>query len=108
MKKNLLIGLIAVVFNLAGGGIWYLQSMQKAIEFLKDHTYDAIIVDHKVPEMTCVKELFAVTKFHLITGLPAVSSGNSGAGNAILAFYRRKSVISLLHLCDYTIKGAIL
>jgi hypothetical protein len=91
-EKNLLIGFIAVLFILAGGGVWYLQSVQKAIEFLKDHTYDAIIADHKIPEMTCVKELYAITKFHLITGLPAVSSGNSGAGNAIRVFRKEKGL----------------
>jgi ABC-type nitrate/sulfonate/bicarbonate transport system substrate-binding protein len=41
MKKNLLIGFIAVLFILAGGGVWYLQSVQQpALTSLKDITID--------------------------------------------------------------------
>ena len=41
MKKNLLIGLIAVVVILAGGGAWYLQSVQHPpLTSLKDITID--------------------------------------------------------------------
>jgi ABC-type nitrate/sulfonate/bicarbonate transport system substrate-binding protein len=41
MKKNLLVGLIAVVIILAGGGAWYLQSVQQPpLTSLKDITID--------------------------------------------------------------------